>query len=295
MRNYLLRYRMHAIFGGLSLLTLSLWSTVLYLPDPNQLKVYFLDVGQGDSALIRTPSGNDILIDGGPDATVLERVGEKMGFFDRSIDLVISTHPDKDHLAGLVDVLDRYDVGAVLATGVRHETTLFHRWEQKLKEKNIPVIVAKRGLWSEISPGVALLIFAPDGDVNGQTMEKTNNTGIVAKLVYGKTSYLFTADIEQPVEETLMRSRLNLDADVLKVAHHGSKTSSSEGFLAATSPDTAVISVGKNNSYGHPHAEVIERLKAHDLQILRTDLNGTIQITTDGKVLRVYDARPRSL
>lgn len=280
--NYLLRYRTHAVLGGLAVLALALWGLALSLPDPNTLEVYFLDVGQGDSVLVRTPSGNDILIDGGPDATVLERVGAVLGFFDRAIDLVVLTHPDKDHLAGLVDVLDRYKVGAVLTTGVRRETALFHRWEQKLKEKGIPVIIAKRGLWSEIAPGIGLLIFTPETAVNGEIMEKTNNTGIVAKLIYGTTSYLFTADIEKPVEELIVRSNLNLDADVLKVAHHGSKTSSSENFLTATSPDIAVISLGRSNSYGHPHAEVIERLKEHVRHILRTDLNGDVTIKSNG-------------
>lgn len=273
---------MHAALGGLAVLALALWGIALSLPDPNTLGVYFLDVGQGDSALIRTPSGNDILIDGGPDATVLERVGAVLGFFDRLIDLVVLTHPDKDHLAGLVDVLDRYDVGAVLTTGMKRETALFHVWEKKLEEKGIPVIIAKRGLWTEVSPGVGLFIFAPEREVDGQTMEKTNNTGIVAKLVYGKTSYLFTADIERPVEELLVRSHLNLDADVLKVAHHGSKTSSSESFLTATSPDIVVVSLGRNNSYGHPHAEVIERLKKHAQHVLRTDLNGDITVESNG-------------
>jgi competence protein ComEC len=282
MFNNLLRYSTHALLGGLGVLTVSLWGAMLALPDPNTLKVHSLDVGQGDSILVRAPSGNDILIDGGPDATVLERVGTILGFFDRSIDLVVLTHPDKDHLAGLVDVLDRALDGTVLTTGVKRETAIARLWERKLGERNIPVVIAKRGLWSEISPGMGLLVFSPDQDVSGQTMEKTNNAGIVTKLVYGENDFIFTADIERPIEELLARTTLNLDADVLKVAHHGSKTSSSENFLAAVSPDMAVISSGKNNSYGHPHQEVIERLKKHVQRILRTDLNGTITFGSDG-------------
>lgn len=276
------RYRIHFLLGGLLVITASLWSLLLGFPDPRTLKVEFFNVGQGDSVFIEAGNQTQILIDGGPDATVLEKLGKEMGFFDRSIDLLILTHPDKDHLAGLVDALDRYEVGAVLTTGVRRETALFHRWEQKLKEKDIPVIIVKRGLWSEIAPGIGLLVFTPETAVNGEIMEKTNNTGIVTKLVYGQTSYLFTADIERPIEELLVRSNLNLDADVLKVAHHGSKTSSSESFLTATSPDIAVVSLGKNNSYGHPHAEVIERLKEHAKRILRTDLNGDVTIESNG-------------
>lgn len=282
MPDYFFRHRIHILFGSLLAITAAFWSLHLYSPDPETLKVKFFNIGQGDSAFIETENQTQILIDGGPDATVLEKLGKKMGFFDRSIDLVILTHPDKDHLAGLIDVLDRYNVGAVLTTGVKRETALFHLWEKKLKEKGTPVIIAKRGLWSEVSPGVGLLIFAPENTVNGQTMEKTNNTGIVAKLVYGTTSYLFTADIERPVEELLVRSNLNLDTDILKVAHHGSKTSSSDAFLVATSPDIAVISLGRNNTYGHPHTEVIERLKKHVQRILRTDLDGDVTIRSNG-------------
>lgn len=281
------RYRLHIVIGGLFVVTATLWQLVLALPDARTLRVRFLDVGQGDSFLIQAPNGNTIVIDGGPDAKVLQGVGRALGFFNRSVDLVISTHPDRDHIAGLTEVLGRYTVVNVLTTGVRRENTTFRLWEERLRQKHAAVTVAKRGLWAEVSPGVVLLILHPEKNLGGTTLDKTNDTGIVAKLVYGRASYLFTADIERPVEDLLIHEGLNLRADVLKVAHHGSKTSSSEEFLEAVNPREAVISVGLNNAYGHPHREVVERLNGDHIRIFRTDLQGEIEVASDGQNITV--------
>lgn len=288
MRYFLWRYRHEIILGGLFTLAIALWGMVLRLPRSEILQVKFFDVGQGDAIFIQTPNGNKILIDGGPDNTILERLGRELGFLDRSLDLVVLTHPDRDHIAGLIGVLDRYTVAAALTTGVRRETTDFRLWEEKLAKKHIPAVVGRLGLWAEISPSVVLAVFSPEKNIAGQRIEKTNNTGIVLKLVYGKTSYLFTADIERPVEELLVRSGLNLRAEVLKVAHHGSKTSSSENFLRAVSPVAAIISLGRRNPYGHPHSEVIERLERHGIKIFRTDLDGDAELLSNSE--RVWRA-----
>lgn len=260
-----------------------LWNAVFNAAPPGIAAVDVFDIGQGDGIFIEAENGNHILIDGGPDAQILEKVAGKLGFFDRSIDLVVLTHPDRDHLAGLLSVLDRYAVKAVLATGARRETADFHLWEEKLRARHVPVTIVKAGLWADVASGMRLLAFAPERDVSGATLEKTNNTGIVLKLIYGHTSYLFTADIEEPVEDSLLRSRLNLDADVLKVAHHGSKTSSSENFLDAVSPRMAVISVGRRNTYGHPHRVVLGRLRERGIKLFRTDLDGDVEFVSDGQ------------
>ncbi|MDP3795368.1 MAG: ComEC/Rec2 family competence protein [bacterium] len=284
---FLIRYRKALFLGGLFVLTVSLWQIALYQPDPRELSVHFFDVGQGDSALIIGPNNTQILIDGGPSAAVLERVGSTLGFFDRSIDLVVLTHPDKDHLAGLIDILDRYTVAAVLTTAATRETTLFKVWEEKLQKEGARIIYGRAGMWAEISPGIGLVVLSPGEALAAAKTDKTNNASLVLKLVYGETSFLFTGDIERPVEELLVHQGINLDADVLKVPHHGSKTSSSQNFLNAVTPEIAVFSLGNNNSYGHPHSEVVERFALSGAAIYRTDLQGTITVVSDGENLTV--------
>src|SRR3989344_736365 len=218
------------ILGGLGLLVvLSLFVSV---PD-GQLHVWFLDVGEGDAIFMRTPSGRQILVDGGPDRTILRRLGEVMPFYDRTIDVIIATHPDADHLAGLVEVLEKYRVGQIIETGLECATALCAEWERIKPKERAVVTYAKLGEEVEMSDGVRLLILHPFVELVNQHLSLRNNGAVVAKLLYGEQSLLLTADIEAIVEKKLLLSRLNLDVDFLKVAHHGSKTSTTEEFLKA--------------------------------------------------------------
>jgi len=222
-------------------ITVVIWYSVFYFESRQNLLVTFFDVEQGDSIFIETPNGNQILIDGGPNDRILGKLGRTLPFWDRSIDLVILTHPEKDHLAGLVDVLDRYKVGAALWTGVEHSTAEYREWVSALEEKNTPTFIARVGQRVKIGSDITLDILAPFDDWNGKTATKLNDTGIVSRLQHGKISMLFTGDISKSVERRLLFESLNsklliLDSDVLKVGHHGSKTSSIEEFLNAVSP-----------------------------------------------------------
>jgi len=222
------------------------------------------------------------LIDGGADNSVLSKLGEAMPFWDRSIDLVILTHPHADHLDGLVEVLKRYDVGTVLESGVNHNISEYAEWRELLKEKEVKVVIAKAGERVKISQKVYLDILTPFEDFVGKSVKNIHDAAIVSKLVFASTSVLFMADAERPLEYQLLN--FDIEADILKVGHHGSKTSSSESFLKAVSPEIAVISVGQKNRYGHPAQEVLDRLGAIGVKILRTDLEGDIAIESNGAV-----------
>jgi len=238
------------------------------------LQVVFLDVGQGDSILIQKGTWQ-ILIDGGPSGKVeLAKLGKYLPYFDREIEIVIATHPDKDHIAGLVEAARNYRIGKVLTTAAGKDTQVYKEWKDILDYNKIETLEALRG--DRISfDGAEIKILSPQTSVD-PAIGEANNESVVARLDYDENSFLFTGDIESHAENKILASGQNIDADVLKVAHHGSKYSSSEEFLDAASPDEAVISVGKNNSYGHPTEVVLEALKERNINILRTDERGDI-------------------
>jgi len=253
---------------------------------PRYLTVDFFDVGQGDAELIRTPQGQTILIDGGPDKKILEKLGTALPWADRSLDLVVLSHPHADHVSGLIEVLQRYRVRRILATGVVHTTPEYIKWLELIKNKKIPLTVAQAGQRIEFSGGVVLEILWPLDSYAGQQVGDLNATSIVARLSYGPSSALFTGDTPRENEQLLLNSGANLKAQLLKVAHQGSRTSSSEEFIRAVAPRVAIIPVGRDNRFGHPHAEVVERLKNLVSQVLRTDRDGDIRFASNGVVWR---------
>ncbi len=276
-------------FVVLSFLNLLAWSALFWTISGPHLKVVFFDVGQGDAIFIQIASLYQILIDGGPDSSILEGLSREMPFWDRTIDLVVLTHPEKDHMVGLTNVLERYHVGHVVWTGVIRDTLAFQRWqdalEQEIKE-GCDVKIAKRG--QRIVAGKAILdILHPFEELKDTSPNDTNKTSVVAKLLFSETSFLFTGDIYSSQEKDLIASGVDLDSDVLKLAHHGSKTSSSDEFISAVSPEMAVVQIGKDNSYGHPHSQVLQRLTEHYITLLRTDINGDITMISDGNHLKV--------
>lgn len=251
------------------------------------MAVYFLDVGQGDAIFIEAPNGRQLLLDAGPGNTVVRELGAAMPFYDRSIDVLLMTHPDADHIGGFIEVLRRFETSAVFESGVLGDTALYHTIESEIADREISDFVGRSGdkIILDKKRGVYLEILFPDRDV---TNVETNTGSLVAKLVYGNVCFVLTGDAPISIENYLAKLYgLELDCDVLKIGHHGSKTSSSPLFVAAVSPEYAVISVGEKNRYGHPSAEVLEIFENAGAEILRTDELGTITFETDGTVLRL--------
>lgn len=246
--------------------------------------VAFLNIGQGDSVFVDSPEGHQMLIDGGPNKIVLQRLNEVMPFYDRTIDVVLATHPDSDHIAGLVDVLSRYKVKVVIMTEVVSDTAVFKALFDVVKKNKATIVHPRRGMVINLGGGADFRVIFPDRSMVGQT--DINLTSIVGKVEMGQKSFLLTGDSPQSIEhyEVSLDSAI-LKSDVLKPGHHGSKTSSSAEFIAAVKPEYAVVSAGKDNSYGHPHQEVLDILTQFGVKILRTDEQGTIIFKTDGATL----------
>lgn len=259
-----------------------IWYAVFYYESRQNLLVTFFDVGQGDAVFVEN-AGNQILIDGGPGDRILSKLGREMPFWDRSIDLLILTHPHADHLDGLLEVLKRYDIGMVLESGVEHSIPEYQEWRELLQKKNVQILIARAGQKINAGGGVVVDILAPFEDYSGKLVKNPHEGNVVSRLTHGETSILFMGDAERALEYRLfLEAPQFLDSDILKVGHHGSKTSSSEDFLKAVSPEVAIIQVGRKNRYGHPAEVVLDRLAAIGAKILRNDLEGDIRIESDG-------------
>jgi len=255
------------------------------------LEVDFLDIGQGDSILIKTPNDQNILIDGGPDKTVIKRLSEELPWWDKTIDLMILTHPHDDHVGGLNDVINHYKVKKILYTGVVHNAPAYINWLNLIKDNNIPLIIISHQQTINLGEDCKLEIIYPFNDLSGKEVDNLNNSSIIVKLVYKNTSFLFTGDAEIEQEQELLKSNIDLLADVLKVCHHGANTSSSENFLQAVNPKIAVIQVGKDNKFNHPSRRVIKRMEKMKIKIFRNDLDGTVRLFSDGD--SIYCASPQ--
>lgn len=271
--------------GFLLLITTTLLACSLLLKPKKEevlAKVYMLNVGQGDSFLIEASSGAQILIDGGRDATVLSELGKVMPWNDRSIDVIVATHPDADHIGGLVSVIKRYDIGLFLTSDVYSDTQTYKSLITAVLQKNIPAYYVRSGmnLNLDTTPNTDFTVLFPDR--NTHTWE-TNAASVVGKLQIGERSMLFTGDSPISVENYLAKKiPSELDVDILKLGHHGSKTSTSPEYLRATTPGLALISAGVNNSYGHPHKEVLDLLKKFNIPFVSTQTVGTYTLETDG-------------
>ena len=250
---------------------------------PEELEVDFLDVGQGDAILIKSPFGQNILIDGGPDSKVIEGLGKNLPFWDKRIDLMVLTHPHDDHVTGLIEVIKRYSVKKILYTGVIHSAPNYLAWLEKIRERKIPLVIIDRPQKIVLGDDCYMEIIYPRKSFLAQETDNLNNSSIVARLVYGQTKFLLMGDAEMEVEKELLSSGGDLSAQVLKTGHHGSDTSSNEEFLEAVSPQIAAIQAGKDNDFGHPSLRILKRLERAGAEILRTDKNGTIKLVSDGR------------
>ena len=276
---------------GLSLVAILVWIGVFSLPD-GRLHVSFLDVGQGDAILIRTPDGKTVLLDGGPSPAILmSELGRRLPFWDRTVDLLILSHADDDHITGLLPVLERYDVGQVVEPGWRLGTPVYAEWERLIDERGISRTFPRAGTQIDLGRGVSLEVLHP-GDVwiEGSGSD-TNNNALVMRLTMGHASFLLTADIEVEAEKRLLSAKADLDCTILKVPHHGAATSLGIDFLRAANPQVGIISVGRDNDFGHPAESTITRLNDAGVLILRTDEVGSIDVVTDGRSYSVKTAQ----
>ena len=250
--------------------------------EPGTLQVSVLDVGQGDAIFIESPTGTQVLIDGGRGRAVLRELGKEMSLFDRSIDMVVETHPDADHIGGLPGVFARYRVGYFLSPDIEHETGDVDALEAAIEaEDGAARLVAHRGMRFSLGGGAVLDILYPD---RGATNLETNTGSIVARVSYGDTAFMLTGDAPSSVEDWLVAlDGEALQSDVLKAGHHGSKTSTGDAWLAAVSPAFVAISAGKDNPYGHPAPETLERVRASGARIVSTIDDGTLEFVSDGR------------
>jgi len=275
---------------SLFLVTIWIWSTIFSQGD-QFLEVIFFDVGQGDAIFIETPKNQQILIDGGPDKTILEKISREMPFYDKKIDLVILTHSDADHLTGLISILEHYQIGHIISSGLEKDTATYDRWRDLIEAKNIPLTLAQSGQKIIFQEDLFLEILWPDQSLINSFSDKANNVSVVGRLIYGQTEFLLTGDIEKKVESYLVGHlpAEKLESDIFKAPHHGSKTSSSQNFLKIVDPEAAVISVGADNRFKHPDSIVLERLL--NTRLFRTDQNGNIKILTNGSLVKIETER----
>lgn len=258
------------------------WISALQIPAKGQLAIYFLDIGQGDATLIQEPDGDQTLIDGGPGSSVLEQLGNQMPYWDKTIEQVVLTHPDADHLGGLVEVLKNYQVDRIITTDAVHTSNLYREWLGLIEEKKVPVEYPKQGADLDWGEGLHFWVLWPERSFKEGQPKNLNDTSLVGRLTYGATSFIFPGDAEISVLDKIADSPYPLKSDVAHASHHGAKNGADEKFFEKVDPDWVIISVGANNRYGHPTAEALDLFNRIGAQIRRTDQDGTILATSDG-------------
>lgn len=256
-------------------------SNIVYEPEAGKMIVYYLNVGQGDSILIQVNNKN-LLIDSGPKL-------EKKKLFEclskiniDKLDYIIATHPHEDHIGNMSKIVDNFNVLNFYAPKIQTTTKNFEQMIDSLKSKNLKINVIKKGTpFINLGENTKVTVFSPSKD----TYEDLNNYSPIIKIQYGKTSFLFTGDAQKDVEKEIITSNEDVSADVLKIGHHGSSTSTSKEFLNKVHPSIGIISVGLDNSYNHPNLDTLQRLKDSNTKIYRTDKDGTIILSSDGSTI----------
>lgn len=289
MPNHIFRKRLLSVIILLVVLNLFIWSKIVYGYSLSSAEIFFLDVGQGDASLLKLKSGHKILIDGGPDPGLVGKLDEAMAQDYKYLDLVAVSHPQRDHFAGINYLLDYYGVGAFLYSGREpaESETEWQALKTKLEAKKIPILALIRKDFIKIgSDEIEVVSPGPDFWQSGEL----NDTSLVLWLKTNGARALFVGDIGESVERAVF-SQSDISADILKVGHHGSKYSSSAGFLAQVNPLVSIISVGARNNYGHPSPLVIDRLRDEESSVFRTDQSGTIRVNLAESKLQVFTER----
>lgn len=275
------------LIAGLISLGLALTAVVAWWPGTARTancRLIFFDVGQGDAILIQTPDKQDVLIDGGPDDRLVSLLPRQLGPGNDDLELVVLTHPDSDHVRGLVDVLDRVEVGTVWISDVQTNTEVYDAWRDALAARDINPRIVSQGQRYSLGQWLRFEVLWPPAAgwaVNGAGTP-TNEASVILRVVCAGSTAVFTGDASSAVEDRILASGHELRARLFKAGHHGSRSSTSHAFLRAVGPTVAVISVGEKNRYGHPHPAVLERLKMANIEVFRTDLLGTIRFQSDG-------------
>ncbi|EOU1684465.1 ComEC/Rec2 family competence protein [Clostridium perfringens] len=245
----------------------------------SKLMISYMDVGQGDAAYIKV-NGNDILIDAGPRNNSKELLEQLKAKNIDDFELVIATHPHEDHIGGMVDVFKEYEVKAFYSPKITHTTKTYENLVKAVKDEGLKTKELKGGMVIDLGEGAKFEVFTPQKS----EYEELNDYSPIMKLSFGDTSYLFTGDAEKLAEEeALAKYKTSLDSDVIKFGHHGSSSSSSNAFIEAVSPKYGIISCAKDNKYGHPHRETLDIIKKYNIKTFRTDTDGEIILTSDGK------------
>lgn len=249
------------------------------VPKDSKLMISYMDVGQGDGAYIKV-NGNDILIDAGPRSNSKELLEQLKAKSIDDFELVIATHPHEDHIGGMVDVFKEYEVKSFYSPKITHTTKTYENLVKAVKDEGLKTKELKGGMVIDLGEGAKFEVFTPQKS----EYEELNDYSPIMKLSFGDTSYLFTGDAEKLAEEeALAKYKTSLDSDVIKFGHHGSSSSSSNAFIEAVSPKYGIISCAKDNKYGHPHRETLDIIKKYTIKTFRTDTDGEIILTSDGK------------
>ncbi|MCE5220625.1 MAG: MBL fold metallo-hydrolase [Clostridium sp.] len=284
-KNYLKKKYLYTLFIVILISSLTIGCNLLVNDSNknNQIKsnnmiVHYIDVGQGDSILIQVNNKN-LLIDAGPKSDKKKLLNYLSTLSLDKLDYVIATHPHEDHIGNMADIINDYNVLAFYAPKVESTTKTFEKMVEALKSKNLKINVIKKGMDSiNLGKNTKVTVFSPTKD----SYEDLNNYSPVIKIEYGKTSFLFTGDAQKDVEKEMLSTNEDISADVLKVGHHGSSTSTTKDFLNKVNPSIGVISVGQDNIYNHPNDDTIKQLNENKVTIYRTDKNGTVVISSDG-------------
>lgn len=258
-----------------------------------KLRLVFCDVGQGDGILIVTPKGKQIVIDGGPGTKIVDCLGAKMPFWDRTVEIMVLTHAQEDHMEGQIEIFNRFNVQRVVWTGIENQTALFDQWQRLLNAERSKVYLARAGDMiladsgnPNQGPTLKLEVLWPSAEKSSiwQTLAPTdlNESSVVTRLVYGPPAGGFCAYLTGDLSKELLQLLIAKQCQILKVSHHGSKTGTSQEILDKVNPEIAIIQVGRNR-FGHPHKEVLDLLTSKGVKVLRNDTDGTIEIGTDGK------------
>jgi len=247
------------------------------------LAVHFLDVGQGDSILIQTPDGFEVLIDGGATSQVIRELAEEQSLFDRQIDVVIATHPDTDHVGGLVDVLERYEVDLILQTEADSDSPAAVAFTRAVENEKATVQFAQTGQVIQIGASTTIEVLSPASATDNW---RANAASVIVRVVYGDTAFMLTGDAPDSIEDYLVGVYgEKLKSNVLKLGHHGSQTSTSGLFLDIVQPQYAVVSASLDNRYGHPDQSVMQRVFARNIQTFHTGIDGTVSFYSDSQTV----------